>query len=114
MEEQTEVEATGLVHDEESDTTSRNAPHTHEPPPPQPTPQDFSSLLFMMQQQMQSQNMMYQAKMEYQKLQTETIAAQNKSIEELKREVATAKSNSAKESAKPTKPVINAGQEDNQ
>ena len=51
----------------------------------------------MMQQQMQSQNMMYQAQMEYQKLQTETLAAQDKSIDELKRELATAKSNNAKE-----------------
>ena len=79
MEEQREVEASGLVHDEESDVTSRNALPRDEPPPPppQPTPQDFSSLLFMMQQQMQSQHMMYQAQMEYQKLQTETVAAQN-------------------------------------
>ena len=115
MEEQTEVEAIGLVHDEELDAASRNAPPTHEPPPPQPTPQDFSSLLFMMQQQMQSQNMMYQAQMEYQKLQMETVAAQNKSIDELKKELAIAKSNNAKEqSAKPNKPVINAGQTDNQ
>ncbi len=60
MEERTEVEASGLVHDEESHVTSRNALPTDEPPPPppQPTPQDFSSLLFMMQQQMQSQHMM--------------------------------------------------------
>ena len=68
-----------------------------------------------MQQQMQSQHMMYQAQMEYQKLQTETVAAQNQSIEELKKELATAKSNKAKEqSAKPTKPVVNAGQKDSQ
>ena len=87
MKEQTEVEATWLVHDEESDTTSHNAPPTHEPPPPQPTPQDFNSLLFMMQQQMQSQNMMYQAQMEFQKLQTKTVAAQNKSNDELKKGV---------------------------
>ena len=75
MEEQTE--AKGLVHNEESKATSHNTSPTHEPPPPppQPTPQDFSSLLFMMQQQMQSQNMIYQAQMEYQNLQTETIAA---------------------------------------
>ena len=117
MEEQTKVEASGLVHDEESDVTSRNALPRDEPPPPppQPTPQDFSSLLFMMQQQMQSQHMMYQAQMEYQKLQTETVAAQNQSIEELKKELATAKSNKVKEqSAKPTKPVVNAGQTDSQ
>ena len=114
MEEQTEVEVTGLVHDdEEVDTTRRNAPPPDEPLPPQPTQQDFSSLLFMMQQQMQSQNNMYQAQLEYQKLQTETVAAQNKSIDELKKEVATAKSSNAS-SAKPTKPVIKAGQTDNQ
>ena len=50
MEKQTEVEATGLVHDEELDTR-RKAPPTEEPLPPKPTPQDFSSLLFMMQKQ---------------------------------------------------------------
>ena len=66
----------------------------------------------MMQQQIQSQNMIYQAQMEYQKLQMETVAAQNKSINKLKKELATAKSNNAKErSAKPTKPVVNAGQQ---
>ena len=116
MEEQTEVEATGLVHDEELDATNRNALPTHEPPPPpQPPPQDFSSMLFMMQQQMQSQNMMYQAHLEYKKLQMETVAAQNKVIDELKRDLVIAKSNNAKEkSAKPAKPVIKADQTDNQ
>ena len=59
--------------------------------------------------------MIYQAQMEYQKLQMETIAAQNKSIHKLKKELATAKSNNAKEqSAKLTKPLINARQTDNQ
>ena len=90
------MEATGLVHKEESDETRRNAPPIEEPPRPQPTPQDFSLLLFMMQQQMLSKNMMHQAQMEYQKLQTETVAAQNKLIDELKKELVTSKSHNAK------------------
>lgn len=98
------------------------------PPPqlPQPTPQDFSSLLFMMQQQIQGQNMLYQTQMEslqrqhkeqldQQKLQMETILSQNKAIDELKRELGIAKSANAKEQGtKPARPVIHAGQTDNQ
>ena len=97
------------------------------PPPqlPQPTPQDFSSLLFMMQQQIQGQNMLYQTQMEslqrqhkeqldQQKLQMETILSQNKAIDELKRELGIAKSANAKEQCtKPARPVIHAGQTDN-
>ena len=92
------------------------------PQPLQPTPQYFSSLLLMMQQQIQGQNLMYQSQMEnlqqqhkeqllQQKLQMETILSQNKAIDELKKELGEAKAANSKEQGKkpdrPQKLVVN-------
>ena len=129
-----EVDVTGEVQNEEAGATAQAIPTVGTVPvlpqqqqqPIQPTPQDFSSLLLMMQQQIQGQNMMYQSQMEnlqqqhkeqllQQKLQMETILSQNKAIDDLKKELDEAKAANTKEHGKrPEPPVIHAGQTDNQ
>ena len=129
-----EVDVAGEVQNEEAGATAQAIPTVgtvpviqQQPPQPlQPTPQDFSSLLLMMQQQIQGQNLMYQSQMEnlqqqhkeqllQQKLQMETILSQNKAIDELKKELDEAKAaNSKEQGKKPDRPVIRAGQTDNQ
>lgn len=129
-----EVDVAGEVQNEEAGATAQAIPTVgtvpviqQQPPQPlQPTPQDFSSLLLMMQQQIQGQNLMYQSQMEnlqqqhkeqllQQKLQMETILSQNKAIDELKKELDEAKAaNSKEQGKKPDRPVIHAGQTDNQ
>ena len=129
-----EVDVAGEVQNEEAGATAQAIPTVgtvpviqQQPPQPlQPTPQDFSSLLLMMQQQIQGQNLMYQSQMEnlqqqhkeqllQQKLQMETILSQNKAIDELKKELDEAKAANSKEQGKrPDRPVIHAGQTDNQ
>ena len=103
------------------------------PPPPPPfypqttaQPQDFGALIALMQQQIQGQNLMYQAQMQslqkqhqdqlnQQKLQMETILSQNKAIDELKNELDKARStNSHEQSKRPDRPLINPGLSDNQ
>ena len=123
-----EVDVAGEVQNEEAGATVGTVPVLPQQPlqPLQPTPQDFSSLLLMMQQQIQGQNLMYQSQMEnlqqqhkeqllQQKLQMETILSQNKAIDELKKELDEAKAANSKEQGKrPDRPVIHAGQTDNQ
>ena len=100
-----EVDVAGEVQNEEAGATAQAIPTVgtvpviqQQPQSLQPTPQDFSSLLLMMQQQMQGQNLMYQSQMEnlqrqhneqllQQKFQMETILSQNKAIDELKKEL---------------------------
>ena len=110
-----EVDVAGEVQNEEAGATAQAIPTVgtvpviqQQPPQPlQPTPQDFSSLLLMMQQQIQGQNLMYQSQMEnlqqqhkeqllQQKLQMETILSQNKAIDELKKELDEAKAANSK------------------
>ena len=90
-----EVDVAGEVQNEEAGATAVGTVPVIQQQPPQPlqpTPQDFSSLLLMMQQQIQGQNLMYQSQMEnlqqqhkeqllQQKLQMETILSQNKAID---------------------------------
>ena len=67
-----EVDMTGEVQNEKAGATAQAIPTVGTVPvlpqqplqPLQSTPQDFSSLLLMMQQQIQGQNMTYQSQME--------------------------------------------------
>ena len=69
----------------------------------------------MYQTQMANIQRQHQEQLDQQKLQMETILSQNKAIDELKKELDIAKSANTKEQGtKPARPVIHAGQSDNQ